>query len=67
MAVQNPEFRIAQAVVPGQIQQVVAFLDLVVLDGPHQGEGLGVAAFRGGRKPDVVRTGGHGGLGQRHD
>ena len=48
MAVQDPEFRIAQAVVPGQFQQIVAFLDAVVLDGPHQGEGLGVDAFRGG-------------------
>ena len=46
MAVQDPELRIAQAVVPGQFQQIVAFLDAVVLDGPHQGEGLGVDSLR---------------------
>ena len=41
--VKDPELRIAQALVPGYFQEIVAFLDEVMLDTPHQGDGLGLS------------------------
>ena len=69
VAVQDPELRIAQAIVAGYFQEIVAFLDAVVLNAPYQGEGLGVEAFGGGRQPEVVGPGRHSGLGrdQHHE
>ena len=58
MAVQDPDLRITQPVVPGNFQKIITLLDAVVLLAPYNGEGLGVAAFGRVGESDVVGAGG---------